>query len=371
MLDKGSDTCRTQDFCADYPRVPDLYKRVVPKPKDRDGGSGDSSQTGDNQQYGGDQGGSQTPSQQQEEPTRQDDPGTVVQPQEGVPANQNGPIVVPGQRPAEPFPQFTPEWLAWKQESNYFNPDAGFSEANRVPGVDKLPLETPAHKGLEQGSALRASYERFRNWDIQGSDIIPPESHYLFFTGQKVRREPRREFQRVFNDISNAQFREGLDPDDTGKIFYAADLYKGLDNNQLQVPEEKKIVPAGSTLSEAAMIDSWVGQLASYGLAKRAAQKGGIVRIIADGNGATPSQVDGNALFQEGSYWWNFEAETLTNSDSRVTKILAYNVDDFNMAPKEVWAQGQPSIGKTPDWAEGTLPREKRPVANVPAGFDD
>jgi hypothetical protein len=117
-----------------------------------------------------------------------------------------------------------------------------------------------------------------------------------------------------------------------------------------------------------------MGMLESYGTAKRAATRGGIVRVLVDEkpNTNTPNQ---DRLNQDGSYFYNFELAMLTAPDSRIQSIQAYGakldsatgVRGFT-PPTEIWRAGSPPMGKAPDWEEGTKPVEGR--TGVPEADD-
>jgi hypothetical protein len=234
-----------------------------------------------------------------------------------------------------------------------------FKKDNRVPGENKLPQEIPPHRGLGESAEdapLRASFQRFVNWDIQSSVNFPANSHFLLFLGQDA-RNLRATWKPEFNN--ERKHTDGLSPDDNGPLIDAEDLYKGIKTGDDSVP-----VPPGKDVDAPG---NWMSMLQSYGVAKRAAQKGGIVRVLAEGtlDPATGQKVVyKDRLFQEGSYFTNFELNVVTSRESKVESVVAYNTLDPNGQPETIWRSGEEPLGKEPDWIAGTLPdSERTPIA--------
>lgn len=232
----------------------------------------------------------------------------------------------------------------------------------RVPGQDVLPNEIPAFRGLDTGAddaARRASFRRFLNCDIQSSNKVQPGSHFLLYLGT-VAKEARQPFKNGFN--LERKHKEFLDPNDQSPLVDNTNVYTGI-----RTGDDLVSVPPGSNS------DIWLSILKSYGIAKRAAARGGTVRILVD---AKPDKsVNKDRLSQEGSFFHNFELGVVTGPGSNVERIIAYGargipdpqnpgktlLGEFTFSPpEEIWRAGQPQIGKTPDFAEGTLPQEQR-----------
>ncbi|KAL6704047.1 hypothetical protein ACN47E_008811 [Coniothyrium glycines] len=254
------------------------------------------------------------------------------------------PATNPGPGPAAP--DGTPPLAA------YADIPPNFNNPNRVPGQTVLPNEIPNQPGLSTDAAdaaRRVSFQRFVNWDIQSSNIIPRDIHYLFYVGDRA-RDTRIDFK---NDFNSGKHREGLPADDRNFIVDNTNVYTGIDTGADKVP-----VPAGQTK------DIWLGLLESYGTAKRAAARGGIVRVLVDEKPGTNAP-NRDRLNEEGSFFYNFELATLTAPDSRIQSIQAYGATFVNGArgftpPTEIWRAGQPQMGKTPNWIEGTKPKDQR-----------
>lgn len=220
-----------------------------------------------------------------------------------------------------------------------------------------LPNEIPAQRGLStsaEDAPIRASFQRFVNWDIQSSNLVGRDSHYLFYVGDKA-RNTRLDFRNEFNGQN--LHKEGLDANDKNRLIDNTDIYTGLAIGDDKVPQPPH--KPGATGA-----DNWMGMLESYGTAKRAAARGGIVRVLVDEKPGTNTP-NRDRLNQEGSYFYNFELATLTAPGTRIQSIRAYGAKEDNgvssfTPSQEIWSAGQPQMGKTPDWIEGTKPVDQR-----------
>jgi hypothetical protein len=315
---------------------------------------GSSSQTGGGaQEGGGAQTGGKNPNE--EETSTQNDDDTPSAPP---------PAIKP---PTDPVAPAAPTVLA-----AYADVPKDFNVPGRVPGQDVLPNEIPAFRGLStsaEDAARRASFQRFVNWDIQSSNLIPPGSHYLLFLGDTARAS-RMTFKNEFN--IQRKHTDNLSPNDQGRVVDNSDVYTGIALGDDMVPVPPSMAGAGSVSG-----DHWLSMLESYGMAKRAAARGGTVRVLVDTNEGT-NTVNRNRLFQEGSFFHNFELGVVTGPDTQVQSVLAYGAREvkipdpvpgnrFQMRqvwtftpPEQIWSTGQPQIGKTPDWIDGTIPKENR-----------
>lgn len=299
--------------------------RITRPGRDGDGSSQDGSgaQTGGGAQEGG---GSQTGGNRQD--------------------GDNTPAAPPAANPAPQAPA-APAVLA-----AYADIPPNFNNINRVPGQTVLPNEIPGHTGLSTNAddaPRRLSFQRFVNWDIQSSSLVARDSHYLFYVGDKA-KDVRLDFKREFNEGGH---REGLDPNDKNRIVDNTDIYTGITMGPDKVPS----VPNKGD-------DIWLSMLESYGTAKRAAGRGGIVRVIVDEKPGTNTP-NRDRLNEEGSFFYNFELATLTAPGSRIQSIQAYGAKTVNgvrsfTPPTEIWRAGSPQMGKQPDWIAGTVPKEQR-----------
>lgn len=91
---------------------------------------------------------------------------------------------------------------------------------------------------------------------------------------------------------------------------------------------------------------SWLGDaVTSFACARTAARRGGDVRILAP--------KDGN-LQKENKFWTEFEAYELTRPESKVDRILRYDMDNLDAEPVVMWKKGDPPLGNEPDFNKPT-----------------
>jgi hypothetical protein len=315
---------------------------------------GSSSQTGGEAQDGG---GAQTGGKKQDE----EDTQTSTQNDDDTPSAPP-PVIRP---PTDPVAPAAPTVLA-----AYTDVPKDFNVPGRAPGQDVLPNEIPDFRGLStsaEDAARRASFQRFVNWDIQSSNLIPPGSHYLLFLGDTARAS-RITFKNEFN--IQRKHTDNLSPNDQSRVVDNTDVYNGIALGDDMVP-----VPPSMAGSESR--NHWLSMLESYGMAKRAAARGGTVRVLVDTNVGT-NTVNRDRLFQEGSFFHNFELGVVTGPDTQVQSVLAYGARDVTVPdpvpgnrfqtrqvwtftpPEQIWSTGQPQLGKTPDWIDGTIPKDNR-----------
>jgi hypothetical protein len=393
LASTGSDFCRFHPEWADCTGglafdVRDSYhsKRAPPKitrpgkgdePSEQDGSgaqTGEGTQSGDGAQTGGDKKDGEDP----------DAPPPDAPPPATNPVDAP---VTPGPPPVLPA---------------FADIPADFSAPGRVPGTDVLPNEIPSFKGLSdspEDAARVASFRRFLNFDIRSSNIIQPDSHFLLYIGDNAAFS-RTTFRNEF-DIER-KHQENVLPNDLGRIIDNTDVYTGLKSGDDKVPTPPQPT-LDITITDKDRDGIWLSMLESYGVSKRAAQRGGTVRVLIE---TKPAQVYGakefglentNAinkgkLFQEGSFFYNFELNVLTGPGTQVKSVYAYGAtkvtvrvhdplpdDEFHFKDESRWEftkgeeiwnaeRGDAPLGKEPNWIEGTLPEEERPL---PEGDDD
>ncbi|OIW25646.1 hypothetical protein CONLIGDRAFT_635467 [Coniochaeta ligniaria NRRL 30616] len=216
----------------------------------------------------------------------------------------------------------------------FANPAPGAAlPAGRVPGQNVLPRDIPDYVGLEEGTAGRAAYQRFLNYDLQGSRLAPPNARYLFFSEQEA-RNVRMQFKNEFNQ---GLHRELLGPNDQGQLIDVTDIYT-TDG----IPVDRWQVPAGTE-------DWFQSAELSLGTAQRAAQDGGTVHVIG------PSMEAKNNVLNTASIFNKYELWILSNGEgtSKVDQILLRNAKNINLPPVVIWTSGEGPIGTKPEFIVG------------------
>lgn len=214
--------------------------------------------------------------------------------------------------------------------------------AGRVPGQNVLPRGIPDYVGLEASSAGRTAYQRFLNYDLQGSRLAPPGARYLFWLEDDA-RDVRAQFKNEFNN--QGLHRELLGPGDQGPLVDVTDIYTitGIAESEWQVP-------AGT--------EEWfLGAEVSLGTAQRAAQAGGTAHVLGPSLKMDSNVLDRNTLVNSGSTFFNkYELWMLSNGGgtSKIDRILAHNAGNINQPPVPIWTSGQAPLGENPEFVVGT-----------------
>ncbi|CAJ2506505.1 Uu.00g006350.m01.CDS01 [Anthostomella pinea] len=167
-------------------------------------------------------------------------------------------------------------------------------------------------------------------------------NHWVFYSGDAgiIGKDT---FVYEFN---NGQHREGLKDNDKETMIYARYIYENvIASNDLKkiendFPSDQK---NKADLMDMAML--------SFRGAQRAAQRGGIIRFV-----TSPSMSNADPK----KFWTQWEAWILTNGNSKVEKILRYDVtmdkndDPIFAEPREIWKKGDKALGVKPNYKTWT-----------------